>query len=567
MNAAKPLTRKGNHSKGRKAGVSDLATESLNEFRFIDIPVILRRKQGRSIWTARVTMAPAPGMFAINNDGNRLERTTGESDLERAKDKARQLYAALNYRAERGESLHPKSFNGLVSEYLRWLDERVNLGFVKPYVRARVSTTLERYFVPFFDDKLIDTITAADLVRYHEWRESYAIAYKGKTFIKYERNGKELVRPFTPVTPSPATIRKERQQFYQFMEFSASRGYLRAEAIPRFKRLSGTGSVRLAFSPDEIERLQKVSASRCRKHLHAIQRRAMVINHYRMMVLYLSGLRTVEASRLRFRDLISGVDKAGEISYLVRLRPEHLKKADVRKHLRTVTPQSGFKSIVDNLKKAYAHFDKYEVTEDDFVFHDKDGTMNRNTAKPFIELLDAAKFSRGVRYKSHYALGSFRHTFITDRLYERQDLGFVSRWTGTSIEMIDRHYSHVLNEMEHQEPRPPNTVVVLPHSLEYLLGKADVDPTEEGPTIFNTAKAIEPAFDLDRRRKEWGGDVREFLRIMRDVYGDRFVNLPIDQKLGEIHNFVGEHGFNSVEANDFLVLVIEVLEVESSAVL
>ncbi|EME72042.1 hypothetical protein H261_00645 [Paramagnetospirillum caucaseum] len=543
------------------------AEESANEFRFEDIPVILRKKQGRAIWTARITIAPAPGAFSINNDGNRLERSTGESDLDRAKDKARQLYAALNYRVERGESLHPKAFSGLVTEYLRWLDERVRLGLVKTYFRSRVSTTLERYFAPYFGDRLIDTITSADLVRYHEWRESYASDYQGKAFIKYERQGKELIRPFTPVVPGPATLRKERQQFYHFMEFAASRGYIRAEGIPRFKRLSGSGSVRLAFTPDEIERLQKVSAARCRKHLHAIQRRAMVINHYRMLALYLTGLRPVEASRLRFRDLISGADKAGEISYLVRLRPEHLKRADVRKHIRTVTPQSGFRSVIDNLKKAYHHFDEHEVTEDDFVFHDKDRTPNRNTAKPFVELLDAAKFARGARYKSHYALGSFRHTFITDRLYERQDLGFVSRWTGTSIEMIDRHYSHVLSEMEHQEPRPPNTVVVLPHSLDYLLGKVDIDPTEDGPTVFSTAKAIEPASDLDRRRKEWGGDVSEFLRIMRDVYGDEFVTLPIDQKLGEIHDFVGERCFNSAEAHQFLTLVNEALDVETGIVL
>lgn len=559
MAKGKSLTGKGSRSRAATAEVSTSTADSTEEFRFEDIPVILRKKRGRAIWTARITIAPAPGAYNVNNDGNRLERSTGESDLERAKDAARQVFAALNYRVERGESLHPKCFSALVSEYLRWLDERVRLGFVKPYFRSRVGTTLERYFAPYFGDKLIDTITAADLVRYHEWRESYAIAFKGKATIKYERNGKELTRPFKPVAPGPATLRKERQQFYHFMEFAASRGYLRAEAIPRFKRLSGTGSVRLAFSPDEIERLQKVSAARCRKHLHAIQRRAMVINHYRMLFLYLTGLRPVEAARLRFRDLIAGTDKAGDISYLVRLRPEHLKRAEVRKHLRTVTPQGSFRSVVDNLKKAYLHFDGHEVTEDDYVFRDKDGTPNRNSAKPFVELLDAAKFARGERYKTHYALGSFRHTFITDRLYERQDLGFVSRWVGTSIEMIDRHYSHVLSEMEHQAPREPNTVIVLPHSLDYLLGKVDIEPEIEPPTVFDMAKVIPAATPKGWRDHSWASDVAEFIRVMGDTYDNDFAGFADDVLLNEIHEFVGEHIFNKDEAAQFLTLVKEAL--------
>lgn len=448
-----------------------------------DIPVILRRKYGRTVWSARITLDfPSGRAFVKGSDGNRVDRGTGEKDLSKAITKAHEIYADLKIRIQRGESINPKNFDTVVAEYLSDLERDLSDGLIIKDRLTSARTTLERYYTPYFLQEKIDTITSSDLLRHQKWRERYHIDFSDDDTISYVRNGKVIERPFKPKKPTVAYIRKEHQQFNYLMNFAVLNGYIRAEAVPKYAPTKGDGNIRDAFDQDEISQLQKYSADRIRKGKHKQHRRQWVQNHYRFLFIYLTGCRPQEIAKLKFSDLDEGSEKKGEL-LLVALKKHHLKNSKVRKHLRRVVPQHGFKELILNLKELYVEFDNHIVVDDDYIFHNPDGSLVRKTAKTFKKLLKEAHLDNGAR-----TLYSLRHTFITERLYEKQDVDFICRWTGTSWRMIDTTYSHVRVEIEHQKPREENTVTLEPFSLPYLLGEKDAPEKTQELNMFEAAR-------------------------------------------------------------------------------
>ena len=109
----------------------------------------------------------------------------------------------------------------------------------------------------------------------------------------------------------------------------------------------------------------------------------------------------------------------------------------VRRYLRRI--QSRF----DELKKLS---DKKLYKVDENVFRLEDGTLPKDLYGAFVKLMDESKLAFDSA-GSRRTLYSLRHTYATLQLLNGIDYESLRVNMGTSVQMLEQHYSHVVPKM------------------------------------------------------------------------------------------------------------------------
>ena len=81
--------------------------------------------------------------------------------------------------------------------------------------------------------------------------------------------------------------------------------------------------------------------------------------------------------------------------------------------------------------------------EDKHIFRMRDGTMPYNLVNAFGDCLKESGLDKGDKDGKPRSLYSLRHYYATQRVLEGLDFGQLAKQMGTSILMIERHYSHL----------------------------------------------------------------------------------------------------------------------------
>jgi len=431
--------------------------------------VTLRRKGPGQVWTARIKAPSITG----DTDFGRIERSTRRRDLEDAKRDALRLYHQALLGKAHVEARPKKAgrnaytFKDAVKAFLESEAEKVKSGerSASQYERERIS--LSRHFVPFFGEKTLPELTKRDLGNFitrrllntHRPRETESIVYlrAGKS-IRYDRKESP---------PTIETLRRERTDFQALISWCVEQGKIDEAARPIYPPLKGPGGRREAFSPEAIQHLQHVSLARIRSARNPKIRRDRIFCHLRMMFIYLTGCRPQEVAGLRFDDVNNQVrDKNGNLVFKIMISPSITKH---HTHARLVVTPEAFYQVYKEL----VHIDRFSPPESNGrIFIGSSGNPLGSCNKSFRALVKAAnKNSRvdvpetAMNVNNPYY--SLRHTFITERLYEGEDVYRLARLCGTSIEMIERHYGHVRTEIEQTKKisNPGPYIVPIPDDL------------------------------------------------------------------------------------------------------
>ena len=148
------------------------------------------------------------------------------------------------------------------------------------------------------------------------------------------------------------------------------------------------------------------------------------------MVMYHSGMRTVESSNLTWADVGLYTDENGD-EYC------ELWVQGKRKQRSLVAKRNVYKLLVDWKEKA--KFTK----DDDFVFAKNTGKRPTTDDSMFREILKELELTED-RIGQSLALTSLRHSYATNQIVNNHiDLHLLSTNMGTSIQMIERHYGHL----------------------------------------------------------------------------------------------------------------------------
>ena len=368
-------------------------------------------------------------------------------DEAEARQLAEDLYAEAKFKAESGMSIRRRTFRNVATEYLAHLRSQVDGNVITLKKLNDQRKVIDRYLIPYFGSKMIDTITDPDIYRWQEWRDTYWTTGPGAgtTFIDYERRNQrtgemETVRTTQskPSLPSTSTKRTEASYLRAVFEQARRWGYVSSQNIPIIKSERLKSQRRPHFDIRDYRRLTRISVVRIRKAPGERVRHDRQLLHDWILIMANSGMRPTEAKNLRWKD-VTYTQTEGD-GHVVQLLVSGKGKR------RELIAMPSTRIYLERLR------DRNQPTDpEQFVFSDTDG----NRIDSFKKGFDALCKDAGVmfdRYGDKRAPYSLRHTYATFALvYGRVSVYTLAVNMDTSVHMIEKHYGHLKPLQAHRE--------------------------------------------------------------------------------------------------------------------
>ena len=359
--------------------------------------------------------------------GNRgyIRRSTGESDLDKAKETSLQILGELNQRKSQNLPMTRKTFAEVAASYLKDAKTRLDEGRNSDGRFMLIKGVLNLYLVPYFGRRDITIIQKRDLMDYRAWRQAYWITGPGK-----ERARKNN-RP-----PSQATLKQEWTVLRGVFLHGMDLGIVSHELMRALKHDRATVNKRPAFTGSEYRQLYLFMRKWVKQNKHPrIMKDRALLREY-VLIMTNSGMRKGEARTLKWRDVNTYRNEHGEWVTL------------------NVKGKTGERLVVCQ-PDTHRYFNRlrqrgYKTDPDDLVFCHEDGLPVADWIG-FGALLKAA----GLEFDTHgnkRSVYSLRHTYATFRLQHGTNVYWLKKNMGTSVAMIERHYgqTNVLIGIEHE---------------------------------------------------------------------------------------------------------------------
>lgn len=350
-----------------------------------DSNIIDLRGDGRILLYPRGAKGTYQARIKVPNSTGHLIKTTKTNRLHEATAFAVNLYDELYNHVKQGGTLRSSpTFKAVYDEWIKY------------ELRRNITNTVSYYAVPFFGKDPIDKINEARLTDFWLHRQN--------TFIKRKPTNNTLVR--------------ERTYMNCLFRYAKAKGYI--QAIPELNPLDISGSLvrRDTFSQKEWGHITRMMREWVNEPGIATSRdRSLAANYF--LILANTGIRVGEARHLQWAH--------------IRKQGDHV--------ILFVTGKTGSREAVANLRSE-AYFDRIRgyTGNQKLVFCHQDGTAIGSFKTAFHSLLEFAKIPKGTR-----SIYSLRHFYATMRLMNGVEVYHLAKQMGTSVEMIEKHYGHVIN--------------------------------------------------------------------------------------------------------------------------
>ena len=404
------------------------------------------------------------------DDSGWWQRSTGMTNIGPALEIAEEWHDEMRFKEKHGLAIEPRAFSAVADVYVRELKEEVELGVRSERHLKDYVPMVDRYLKPFFGDRHIDTIRNKDVAEYQSWRRTYWISGPGaeQEFIEYERGGKRIRKPVTKrEQPSDSALITENVVLRSIFKTASRHEWIKEAQIPDIKTKIAKGkneaaTRRPAFSYEEYQKLS----------LYMLEWVGVTGNWQRrdllrwfFEILIHSGMRPgSETDGLRWCDVrkfkMKDMDTAGGLSDPIPSVPILNKRIEPTENGKTynleitVDGKTGRRTLVPTRQAAYAFVALkqareetlgHEVDPEERVFCLRDGKFqSSDSLRPlFKRFLNDAKLLQD-EYGQARTLYSCRHTYATLRLlHKKVPVHTLAVNMGTSVAMIERHYSHL----------------------------------------------------------------------------------------------------------------------------
>jgi integrase len=377
----------------------------------LDGAIVLTRRDGTSKWQAR---------FKAGNRWIRI--TTKEKELKEARTAASDLYVDAHYRVKHDLPAQSKRFTDVAKLAIDRMQKALDAGEGKKAYRDYIQAT-NKYLIPFFGNRHLDTITYPVIKEFADWR--------------LQKMKKE---------PKASTLGNHNSALNRIFDEGLLRGYIVKSQIPELENKGQVSMRRPDFTLDEYRKIFRglrkwVKNGRAGK---STQMRLLLRDY--VLILANTGMRHgTEAQNLRWKHInlinqdgrqyvgmwVKGKTKLRELiarsSCLVYLKRIHSRCADI----------------------AHLSFEDLLKSQSDLpVFRLADGTVTNNLAQTFEAFMRESGLMADVRTGQDRTLYSFRHMYATFQIvYNGVDVHLLASQMGTSIGMIEKHYSHLTPRM------------------------------------------------------------------------------------------------------------------------
>ena len=360
--------------------------------------------------------------ISVPNSTGYHRQSTGEKEQPEAIRKALNKYEELAIKVLSGGSLTAKTFK---AAYNAWKIDLPKLVTNKSesYVTERVNG-VGSYPLKFFGGKKIDSISKGDFNDYWIWR----------------RENSKNINPATgktvPYIPSNNTLRKNAAYLKVFMSYCVDKGWMKG--IPDMNPPSLDKSRRPTFTLTEWRKLTRLMREWVKEGQSwgGVGRDRTLIQQY-VLLLANCGARVGEFRFATWHDFSTVATDDG---------PRLVARVTGKTGPREIVFQKGAE---DYLKRIYDNR-KCELIDgpplDGYVFCHKDGKPIGSFKKGFESLLKFCGLRKDSSGRTR-TLYSLRHFYATMRLSEEVSPYLLAQQMGTSVEMLERFYGHVVTTL------------------------------------------------------------------------------------------------------------------------
>jgi integrase len=386
--------------------------------------------------------------FKITNkkvaDGQRyVTESLKTTDEKVALDRARQRYAEICYLEEVNKAIKSGTVKSEIESFIAQYEDGVAKG-LRGYsndMLVNFRKSIVRYFVEFIGKKAIHDVSADDLSGYESWRFEY---WPKRRAAGEETHGNVKDKP------SPRTIEWEVNAFKQFLRWASNQGRYSGNALT-FSYAVGKKEARSAFTSEQWTKLtnymrRKEWLEGAGKHGHD-ERLTRYRGMLRAYVLFMcnTGLRPGEARQLKWRDITYKKNSDGEENVDVFVHASHSKVDKTRVAVGRDTAAVAIRRLHDSRKANKDH-----AGPDDYIWCDTGGNVIHEFREGFNTLIKAAGVETDSMGKK-LSIYSLRHSYITFRIEHNVDPYELAKVAGTSLEMIQKFYDHVLSPDKRDE--------------------------------------------------------------------------------------------------------------------
>lgn len=348
-----------------------------------------------------------------------FRKSVQTADVDKAVQLAERLWMKATFEHEEGRPVISKKFKPVAEVVLRRLEEEIKAGTAKPIAKDYVSA-INLYLIPYYGNFNVDNIKPATVSQFHVWRK--------------EKVGREL---------SGSAQNNHNAAFNLVMDEAVQRGYLSDYHRPSTKNTGAESDRRAEFSHEELETLLKYSAKFIADgRTDRTKMIRQVLAQAYVPFLAATGIRAgTESENLEWRHIDVEVVNGQPVLH-IRLQQGKLGPRNFVAHnscwrilevMRQISPDLKDTPLEEVLKQRVAQK----------VFRLSDGTVPDNWNKPFRQMLEDSNLLKSPVTDKERSLYSLRHYYATQRLLEGIPIHDLAQQMGTSVLMIQKHYSHL----------------------------------------------------------------------------------------------------------------------------
>lgn len=378
--------------------------------------VVLYKRDGSNTecWYAR---------FKNPRTGKWKKFSTKETELEKAKLVAQRQFDVRVELIKNNIDIDTKRFSHVADYVIKQLQADINAGTGKKTYQDYIRVI--KRFKEFFGNKYIGNITHQDLVEFDQERSR-----------KLGRKAKQ------------STVNLANVALGKVYQTAIEKGWMHQSQTVTFRNDGKKGERRAYFELHEYQKLYRfmreyVKLTTKDSPQGGVKNQTLMIRELmRDYVLFLAntGLRHgTETKSLKWKH-VSEITKDGERFILIKLEKGKTGK-------RTIVCRHGVRKYLERIKERFSHLKERQLGQmldvEEPIFRCRDGSIPKDFHGAFRIMLEKAGLLNDVN-GARRSLYSLRHTYATFQIiYNRVNLHILSKNMGTSIAMLERHYSHL----------------------------------------------------------------------------------------------------------------------------
>lgn len=350
------------------------------------------------------------------SSGEWYRTTTGERDLESAREKSLELYYETKVRKQQNLPPLSKSCSSVARYTIAKMKSEVDVGRGKVIYKDYINV-IEKYFIPFFGKHSISNITPELLDRFEEWRVEV---------MKKE--------------PSSSTLNTHNSAFNRIFSIAKDHGWVVKSQIPLLKNQGKKSETRPTFSFQEYRLLHRRLREWCKTGRTEKTRWKRELLRDYVLVLSNTGIRHgTEMMNLKWKHVTWFENEKKERFIQFTVNGKTGSRQLIGRHS-VVTPLKRIQSRFDDLRKMT--FDELlHKNVDQYVFRLRGGEIPRKLDDSFTQFLDHSDLLYGATSDQKRTLYSLRHFYATYQLFNGRDIHKLAIQMGTSVGMLEKHYS------------------------------------------------------------------------------------------------------------------------------